>query len=70
MNMVGAKISSVIYNMSGDISQSILVAGRSDGSDTSINVSFITPVIINTWNSGTLVKILWSKKLRLKCWRN
>jgi hypothetical protein len=47
------KISSVIYNMSGDISQAFLVAEHIDGSDTSINVSY-SPVLINTWNSGTL----------------
>lgn len=47
------KLSSVIYNMSGDISQAYLVAEHIDGSDTSINVSY-SPVIINTWNSGTL----------------
>ncbi len=47
------KLSSVIYNMKGDISHSFLVAENIDGSDTSINVSY-SPVIINTWNLGTL----------------
>ncbi|WP_339624563.1 hypothetical protein [uncultured Winogradskyella sp.] len=47
------KITSVIYNMSGDISHSFLVAEHIDGSDTSINVSY-SPVVINTWNLGTL----------------
>ncbi|MDC0006406.1 hypothetical protein OAE07_00360 [Winogradskyella sp.] len=47
------KIASVIYNMSGDISHSFLVAEHIDGSDTSINVSY-SPVVINTWNLGTL----------------
>jgi hypothetical protein len=47
------KLSSVIYNMKGDISHSFLVAEHIDGSDTSINVSY-SPVVINTWNLGTL----------------
>ena len=47
------KIASQIYNMRGDISHSFLVAEHIDGSDTSINVSY-SPVIINTWNLGTL----------------
>ena len=47
------KLSSVIYNMQGDISHSFLVADNIDGSDTSINVSY-SPVVINTWNLGTL----------------
>ncbi|MEO1031437.1 MAG: hypothetical protein AAFX55_08525 [Bacteroidota bacterium] len=47
------KLSSVIHNLSGDISHAFLVADNIDGSDTSINVSY-SPVIINTWNLGTL----------------
>jgi len=47
------KLSSVIYNMKGDISHAFLVADNIDGSDTSINVSY-SPVVINTWNLGTL----------------
>ncbi|WP_299101000.1 hypothetical protein [uncultured Winogradskyella sp.] len=47
------KLSSVIHNMSGDISHSFLVAEHIDGSDTSINVSY-SPVVIDTWNLGTL----------------
>jgi hypothetical protein len=47
------KLSSVIYNMSGDISHSFLVAEHIDGSDTSINVSY-SPVVIDTWSLGTL----------------
>ncbi|WP_422107866.1 hypothetical protein [Winogradskyella sp.] len=47
------KLSSVIYNLSGDISHAFLVADNIDGSDTSINVSY-SPVVINTWNLGTL----------------
>jgi hypothetical protein len=47
------KLSSVIYNMRGDISHSFLVAEHIDGSDTTINVSY-SPVIIDTWNLGTL----------------
>ncbi len=47
------KLSSVIYNMKGDISHSFLVAEHIDGSDTSINVSY-SPVVIKTWNLGTL----------------
>ena len=47
------KISSVIHNMRGDISHSFLVAEHIDGVDTSINVSY-SPVMINTWNLGTL----------------
>jgi hypothetical protein len=46
------KVSS-IYNLRGDISHAFLVADNIDGSDTSINVSY-SPVIINTWNLGTL----------------
>ena len=47
------KLSSVIHNLSGDISHAFLVADNIDGSDTSINVSY-SPVIVNTWNLGTL----------------
>ena len=47
------KLSSVIYNMTGDLSHTFLVAEHIDGSDTSINVSY-SPVIINTWDLGTL----------------
>ncbi|MCA0132003.1 CCDC174 family protein [Winogradskyella alexanderae] len=47
------KLSSVIHNMSGDISHSFLVAENIDGGDTSINVSY-SPVIIDSWNVGTL----------------
>jgi hypothetical protein len=47
------KLSSVIYNMRGDISHSFLVAEHIDGSDTSINVSYST-VVINTWDLGAL----------------
>ena len=47
------KLSSVIHNLSGDISHAFLVADNIDGSDTSINVSY-SPVIIDTWNLGTL----------------
>jgi hypothetical protein len=47
------KLSSVIYNMEGDISHSFLVAEHIDGGDTSINVSY-SPVIIDTWTLGTL----------------
>jgi len=47
------KLSSVIYNMKGVISHSFLLADNIDGSDTSINVSY-SPVVINTWNVGTL----------------
>ena len=47
------KLSSVIHNMSGDISHAFLVAEHIDGGDTSINVSY-SPVVINTWNVGTL----------------
>ncbi|MBC2846081.1 hypothetical protein [Winogradskyella flava] len=47
------KLSSVIYDMSGDISHAFLVADNIDGSDTSINVSY-SPVVINNWNLGTL----------------
>ena len=47
------KLSSVIYNLSGDISHAFLVADNIDGSETSINVSY-SPVVINTWNLGTL----------------
>lgn len=47
------KLSSVIHNMSGDISHSFLVAEHIDGSDTSINVSY-SPVVINFWDLGIL----------------
>ncbi|MCA0153744.1 hypothetical protein [Winogradskyella vincentii] len=47
------KLSSVIHNMSGDISHSFLVADNIDGGDTFINVSY-SPVVINNWNLGTL----------------
>lgn len=47
------KLSSVIYNMSGDISHSFLVAEHIDGGDTSINVSY-SPVVIDTWSLGAL----------------
>lgn len=47
------KLSSVIYNLRGDISHAFLVADNIDGSDTSINVSY-SPVVINIWNMGTL----------------
>ncbi|WP_138434646.1 hypothetical protein [Winogradskyella algicola] len=47
------KISSVIYNLQGDISHAFLVADNIDGGDTSINVSY-SPVVINSWNLGTL----------------
>jgi hypothetical protein len=47
------QLSSVIHNMSGDISHSFLVAEHIDGSETSINVSY-SPVVINTWDIGTL----------------
>ena len=47
------KLSSIIYNMKGDISHSFLVAEHIDGSDTSINVSY-SPVIVNLWDLGTL----------------
>ncbi|MCT4628371.1 hypothetical protein [Winogradskyella sp.] len=47
------KLSSVIYNLSGDISHAFLVADNIDGSETSINVSY-SPVVIKSWNLGTL----------------
>lgn len=47
------KLSSVMYNMSGNLSHTFLVADNIDGSETSINVSY-APVIIDTWNMGTL----------------
>ena len=47
------KLSSVIYNLKGDISHSFLVAEHIDGSETSINVSY-SPVVIDTWDIGTL----------------
>tara|TARA_B100001057_G_scaffold417280_1_gene435844 strand:- start:42869 stop:44464 length:1596 start_codon:yes stop_codon:yes gene_type:complete len=47
------KISSVIYNLQGDISHAFLVADNIDGGETSINVSY-SPVVINSWNLGTL----------------
>ncbi|MCC1498418.1 hypothetical protein, partial [Alcanivorax sp. 1008] len=47
------KLSSVIHNMSGDISHSFLVSDNIDGGDTFINVSY-SPVVINNWNLGTL----------------
>jgi hypothetical protein len=47
------KLSSVIYNMRGELSHSFFVAEHIDGGDTSINVSY-SPVIINTWDLGTL----------------
>ncbi|WP_411895343.1 hypothetical protein [Winogradskyella sp. A2] len=47
------KLSSVIHNMSGEISHSFLVAENIDGGDTFINVSY-SPVVINNWNLGTL----------------
>ena len=47
------KLSSVIYNMRGDLSHSFFVAEHIDGSDTSINVSY-SPVVINIWDLGTL----------------
>lgn len=47
------KLSSVIYNMSCDISHSLLKAEHIDGGETSINVAY-SPVIIDTWNLGTL----------------
>lgn len=47
------KITSVIYDMTGEISHSFLVAEHIDGSNTSINVSY-SPVVINTWDIGTL----------------
>lgn len=47
------KLSSVIHNMSGDVSHSYFVAEHIDGSNTSINVSY-SPVVINTWDLGTL----------------
>ena len=51
--MESLRLSSVIHNMTGDISHAFLVADNIDGSDTSINVSY-SPVIINTWSLGTL----------------
>ena len=47
------KLSSVIHNMSGDISHSFLLADNIDGGDTSINVSY-SPVVINNWSLGSL----------------
>ena len=47
------KISSVIYDLQGDISHAFLVAENIDGGNTSINVSY-SPVVINSWNLGTL----------------
>ncbi|MFK7833533.1 MAG: hypothetical protein AB8B52_09670 [Winogradskyella sp.] len=47
------KLTSLIHNMEGDISHSFLVAEHIDGTNTSINVSY-SPVMINTWNLGTL----------------
>ena len=47
------KITSVIYDMTGEISHSFLVAEHIDGSNTSINVSY-SPVVVNTWDIGTL----------------
>lgn len=47
------KLSSVIFNMKGDITHSFLVAEHIDGGETSINVSY-SPVVINTWSLGTL----------------
>ncbi len=47
------KIGSVIHNLKGDISHSILLANHIDGSETSINVAY-SPVEIATWNLGQL----------------
>lgn len=47
------KISSVIYDLQGDISHAFFVADNIDGGDTSINVSY-SPVVINSWKLGTL----------------
>ncbi|MFC0605155.1 hypothetical protein [Winogradskyella pulchriflava] len=47
------KLSSVIYNLKGDISHAFLIAENIDGSETSINVSY-SPVVIKDWNLGTL----------------
>ncbi|MUU78378.1 hypothetical protein [Winogradskyella endarachnes] len=47
------KLSSVIYNMSGDIAHSLLKAEHIDGGDTSINVAY-SPIFVDTWNLGTL----------------
>ncbi len=47
------KISSLLHNAQGNISHSFLEAEYIDGGDTSINVAY-SPVLINTWNLGTL----------------
>lgn len=47
------KIVSAVNNVIADLSHSFLVAQYIDGGDTSINVSY-SPIIIETWNSGTL----------------
>jgi hypothetical protein len=47
------KIVSALHNARGDVSHAFLVAEYIDGGDTSINVSY-SPVVINTWNLGTL----------------
>lgn len=47
------KLSSVLYNMEGEISHSSLLAESIDGSETSINTSY-SDVLINNWLNGTL----------------
>ncbi len=47
------KIGSVIHNLRGDISHSVLLANHIDGSETSINVAY-SPVEITTWSLGQL----------------
>lgn len=47
------KLSSVIFDMQGDISHSTLLANSIDGSNTSINTSY-SQVLINSWKNGTL----------------
>ncbi len=62
------KLSSVIYNLRGDISHAFLVAEHIDGSDTSINVSY-SPVVINTWDLGTL-NLSYVDKAQIKSAKN
>lgn len=47
------KVASLVQNIQGDVSHTFLVAEHIGGKDTSINVSY-SPVVINTWDLGTL----------------
>ncbi|WP_299116080.1 hypothetical protein [uncultured Winogradskyella sp.] len=62
------KLSSVIYNLKGDISHAFLVAEHIDGSETSINVSY-SPVVINIWDLGTL-NLNYVDKAQIKSAKN